>query len=49
MTKDMTITDLLNMMYALVDGHNDDCDCLDCKTLDNIQLMMITWVVQNVE
>ena len=33
----MTLTDLINLLYTDVDGHNTQCDCNVCLTLDMVQ------------
>ena len=39
----ITITDLLNLLYTDVDGHENDCDCNVCLTLDTVQ----TYIIQH--
>ena len=33
----MTLTDLINLLYTDVDGHDTQCDCNVCLTLDTVQ------------
>ena len=33
----MTNADLLNLLYTDMDGHNNDCDCYVCLTMDTVQ------------
>lgn len=33
----MTLTDLINAIYTDIDGHQNECDCNVCLTMDMVQ------------
>ena len=32
----ITVTELINLIYTDMDGHENDCDCRICLTMDTI-------------